>query len=41
MLVKQGILYEYPMLIEKSKAPVSQFENTFVIAEVKVRNITS
>ncbi|MFH1521719.1 MAG: type II methionyl aminopeptidase, partial [archaeon] len=36
MLVKQGILYEYPMLIEKSKAPVSQFENTFVIADGKV-----
>lgn len=31
-LVKQGILYHYSMLIEKSKAPVSQFENTFVIA---------
>ncbi len=35
MLVKQGVLYEYPMLIEKSKAPVSQFENTFVIADGK------
>jgi len=31
MLVKQGILHEYPMLIEKSKAPVSQVENTFVV----------
>ncbi len=36
MLVKQKILYEYPMLIEKSKSPVSQFENTFVIADGKV-----
>ena len=38
ILVKQGILYEYPILVEKSKAPVSQFENTFVVAndEVKV-----
>ncbi|NPE26897.1 type II methionyl aminopeptidase [Methanococcoides sp. SA1] len=31
MLVRQGVLYEYPMLIEKSRAPVSQAENTFVI----------
>jgi methionyl aminopeptidase len=31
-MVKQGILHEYPMLIEKSRAPVSQFENTFVIS---------
>ena len=30
-MVKQGILREYAMLIEKSKAPVSQFEHTFVI----------
>ncbi len=36
MLVKQGILHEYPMLIEKSKAPVSQVENTFVVAEGEV-----
>ena len=36
ILVKQGILYEYPMLIEKSKKPVSQFENTFVITGGKV-----
>ena len=36
MLIKQGILYEYPMLIEKSKGPVSQFENTFVIANGEV-----
>jgi len=32
MLIKQGILYEYPMLIEKSRKPVSQIENTFLIA---------
>ncbi len=31
MLVKQGVLYEYPILVEKSRAPVSQVENTFVI----------
>jgi len=36
MLVKQGILYEYPMLIEKSRKPVSQFENTFVVADGEV-----
>jgi len=35
-LVKQGILYEYPILVEKSKAPVSQFENTFVVANDEV-----
>jgi len=29
-LVDQGIVHEYPLLIEKSKAPVSQMENTFV-----------
>ena len=40
MLVRQGILHEYPMLIEKSKSPVSQFENTFVIADGKVRCTT-
>ena len=36
MLVKQDILYEYPMLIEKSRAPVSQFENTFLITRDEV-----
>jgi methionyl aminopeptidase len=35
ILVKQGILHEYPMLIEKSKKPVSQFENTFIIKDDK------
>ena len=35
-LVKKGILHEYPMLIEKSKAPVSQVENTFIVAEEDV-----
>jgi methionyl aminopeptidase len=39
-LVKQGVLYEYPLLIEKSKAPVSQAENTFVIADGAVLNTT-
>ncbi|MFH0711659.1 MAG: type II methionyl aminopeptidase [archaeon] len=36
MMVRQGILHEYPMLIEKSRAPVSQFENTFVVSDGKV-----
>jgi methionyl aminopeptidase len=36
-MVKQGILKEYAMLIEKSKAPVSQFEHTFVIGDEVVR----
>jgi methionyl aminopeptidase len=36
MLVKQGILYEYPILIEKSRAPVSQVENTFVVSDGEV-----
>jgi methionyl aminopeptidase len=40
ILVKQGILHHYPMLIEKSKAPVSQFENTFVISNNKVMRTT-
>jgi len=31
-LTKQGILHHYPLLIEKSKAPISQIENTFLIA---------
>jgi len=35
-LVRQKIIYHYPLLIEKSKAPVSQFENTFVLTENKV-----
>jgi len=35
-MVKTGILHEYPMLIEKSRKPVSQFENTFVVADEKV-----
>lgn len=39
-LVKQGVLHEYPLLIEKSKAPVSQAENTFVISDGKVLKTT-
>ena len=39
-MVKQGILREYAMLIEKSKAPVSQFEHTFVILEDEVVRTT-
>ncbi len=30
-LTKQGIFYEYPLLIEKTKAPVSQIEHTYVL----------
>jgi len=41
MMVKQGILHHYPQLIEKSRKPVSQFENTFVVADGKVVNISA
>lgn len=40
ILVKQGILHHYPKLIEKSRQPVSQVENTFLIANGKVVNTT-
>ena len=40
LLVSQGILHEYPILIEKSRAPVSQAENTFLIADGKVTQTT-
>ena len=39
-MVKQGVLKEYAMLIEKSKAPVSQFEHTFVISDNEVSRTT-
>jgi methionyl aminopeptidase len=39
-LEKQGIIYQYPMLIEKSKGIVSQVENTFLIANGEVANTT-
>jgi len=39
-LVKQGILHEYPMLIEKSKMPISQVENTFLINKDGVKITT-
>jgi methionyl aminopeptidase len=41
MLIRQGIVHEYPLLIEKSKAPVSQFENTFFISDGKVMGTTA
>jgi len=41
ILVKQGVLHEYPLLIEKSKAPVSQFENTFVISKDIVKRTSA
>jgi methionyl aminopeptidase len=31
ILTKQGLLHHYPLLIEKSKMPVSQFEDSFLI----------
>ena len=31
LLTKQGILHHYPLLIEKSKMPISQFEDSFLI----------
>ncbi|MBT3642800.1 type II methionyl aminopeptidase [archaeon] len=34
-LKKQGIFYEYPKLIEKTKKPVAQCENLFVISDGK------
>lgn len=40
LLVKQGILHHYPQLIEKTRKPVSQFENTFVISGGKVIRTT-
>ncbi|MBU2576351.1 MAG: type II methionyl aminopeptidase [Nanoarchaeota archaeon] len=40
MLVRQGIIHEYPLLIEKSKAPVSQAENTFLSYDGKIINTT-
>ena len=40
LLTKQEILHHYPMLIEKSKKPVTQFENTFVISEDEVIRTT-
>ena len=40
MMVKQGILHHYPQLIEKSRKPVSQFENTFVLSDGVVLRTT-
>ena len=34
-LKKQGIFYEYPKLIEKTKSPVAQCENLFMISDGK------
>ena len=33
MLKKEGIIYEYPVLVEKSNGIVSQFEKTFIIID--------
>lgn len=35
ILTKQGIIHHYPLLIEKTKAPVSQVENSFMIYDDK------
>jgi methionyl aminopeptidase len=40
ILVKQGILHSFSILVEKSKAPVSQAENSFIISEETVKNFT-
>lgn len=40
ILEQQGIIYEYPLLIEKSKSPVSQVENTFIIFDDLVKCTT-
>ncbi len=36
MLTKRGVFYEYPLLIEKTKNPVSQIEHTYVLSDEKV-----
>ena len=41
MLEKQGIIREYPLLIEKTKKPVSQVENTFIIFDDLVECTTN
>jgi len=40
LLKQQGILHEYPQLIEKSKAKVSQAEDSFIIYNGKVEVLT-
>ena len=40
MLINEGIIHEYPLLIEKSKMPVSQFENTFLITDGRIIKTT-
>ena len=39
-LEQEGILHQYPQLIESSKGIVSQAENTFLIKKEKVINTT-
>lgn len=41
LLEKQGIIREYPLLIEKTKKPVSQVENTFIIFDDLVECTTN
>ncbi len=40
ILVKQGILHNFPVLVEKTKAPVSQAEDTFIIYGDDIRITT-
>jgi methionyl aminopeptidase len=40
LLVKEGILYNFPVLVEKSKKPVSQAEETIVFKDNKTKVIT-
>jgi len=35
-LVRSGVFYEYPILLEGSRGVVSQFENTFVVSDGRV-----
>ncbi len=36
ILEKQGVLYQYPVLVERTKSVVSQVENSFVVFDKKI-----
>ena len=38
-LVKENVLYAYPVLVEQRKGMVSQFEDTFIIYEDKCEEL--
>jgi methionyl aminopeptidase len=40
ILTKQGVLHNFPVLVEKTKAPVSQAEDTFIIYKGEKHRIT-